>query len=836
MFHNNAGFHFSGGRFYSVAGDVNLQINTVAGAGHPEEPRTIQDRDSLDEGFDGDIQRRFAPHSTTSERYSTATIQAAADTFVRPCLEDMVHIATSNVNHIYQATGLDTLHRHAVVEAMYDSAESFPQPRCHPETRIEFLEDLLRRFDDPDTRVLWLHGPAGAGKSAIMQSLCQRLHDVGRLGGSYFFKRGHPNRSNGRFLFATLAYQLAIFERSLKFPISKGVEANPTLVSSSIATQLRQLIVEPCGLASGCGRRILLIDGLDECDGIPVQQEILRSVGDIVCAHHTLPIKIIIASRPEPDISEMFGNPCFGDLDTINIEQSFADVDIFLRREFARIHKEHHSTMSTIPLPWPSDDVLSHLVEQSSGYFIYADTVIKFVDDKYFRPTEQLEIIFNADSECDLSPFSPLDQLYRQILCQVPNRCRPRLFTILSLIFHPGWPEYLTICHIAQLLDLEASDIQLAMRGLHSVFAIDADSQRIILRHASFRDFLISKERSSDFYIGSVSHRLDSARAMLTTLSCKHSPPADHIVWMVARIWIDYITSLEPCDVLLPLIREVNFDFCFLKGFLADDGQLVNWLAKTRDCPKDLLELWERVYHARSYSLEHLLNRNVPEGQTQLRRLQAFTHFLSIFSSDHSDPPPDPRPKWVSCSRILMDISWPEMLASIWDLQFFDSNVQRRWWTDEVQLLDSDPQLWTSNPRWTSDVYRDVAVAHVRLFRKISDGEILLVPLMQTRFGETFSTPLSGCPPSNPDLLHELHQLSLNWTEVSALRLRRMLTVSNARCIMEWLQTSPTCPPDLVRRWELSVSASDDPDSDKTFTILPSPHLLLVTAGVETNS
>jgi adenylylsulfate kinase-like enzyme len=38
---------------------------------------------------------------------------------------------------------------------------------------------------DPTTSVLWLYGPAGAGKSAIAQSLCQRLEEDGHLGGSF---------------------------------------------------------------------------------------------------------------------------------------------------------------------------------------------------------------------------------------------------------------------------------------------------------------------------------------------------------------------------------------------------------------------------------------------------------------------------------------------------------------------------------------------------------------------------------------------------------------------------------------------------------------------------
>ncbi|KAJ7799789.1 hypothetical protein B0H13DRAFT_1470733, partial [Mycena leptocephala] len=50
----------------------------------------------------------------------------------------------------------------------YNSAESFPQPRCHPETRTKILEDLYRWATEASAvrPIYWLYGPAGAGKSA----------------------------------------------------------------------------------------------------------------------------------------------------------------------------------------------------------------------------------------------------------------------------------------------------------------------------------------------------------------------------------------------------------------------------------------------------------------------------------------------------------------------------------------------------------------------------------------------------------------------------------------------------------------------------------------------
>ncbi|KAJ7252960.1 hypothetical protein C8J57DRAFT_1137611 [Mycena rebaudengoi] len=122
---------------------------------------------------------------------------------------------------------------------MYDSADGYPQPRCHPETREKILEKLFKWSTESNyvetvlegLPVVWLHGPAGAGKSAIMRTLSEQLADAGRLGGAYFFKRGHATRGNAQTLFATLAYQLSLRIAPLKLAISQVVEEDPSVVA-----------------------------------------------------------------------------------------------------------------------------------------------------------------------------------------------------------------------------------------------------------------------------------------------------------------------------------------------------------------------------------------------------------------------------------------------------------------------------------------------------------------------------------------------------------------------------------------------------------------------------
>ncbi|KAJ7450399.1 hypothetical protein FB451DRAFT_1146328 [Mycena latifolia] len=426
-------------------------------------------------------------------------------------------ITAENINHCHGETGIHILHRAVALEALYDSAESFPQPKCHPETRTEILDDLYSWVIDDDTSYLicWLHGPAGAGKSAVMQTLCQRLHKADRLGGSFFFKRGHTTRGNAKVLFATLAYQLALHCPELNGPISRSAETDPSVMGRGMNVQLRSLILHPWKSLEDAPPQILLIDGLDECEGLSAQQEILRLIYT-ANAHHR-PLRVLIASRPEPHIREMFEESSLDRLHrSVNIEQAFKDIRIYLHDEFSRIHRQHHETMQHIPTPWPTLDILEDLVNKSSGYFIYAATIIKFIDDRDFRPTHRLAaVVKNLPTECS-TPFHALDELYSQILHNTPFQSR--FLDILCVIVH-GSMLRLSTENIEKLLGLDPGSVKLTFRRLQSLLLVPQDETRSIsLHHKSFRDFLIDPNRSGKFHLG-LEKRKDLARSILQALS-----------------------------------------------------------------------------------------------------------------------------------------------------------------------------------------------------------------------------------------------------------------------------------------------------------------------------
>ncbi|KAJ7190573.1 hypothetical protein GGX14DRAFT_382083 [Mycena pura] len=185
--------------------------------------------------------------------------------------------------------------------------------------------------------------------------------------------------------------------------------------------------------------------------------------------------------------------------------------------------------MATVPFPWPSPQIIDALVSKSSGYFIYASTVIKFIDDKNFRPSNRLEIIVGIKEPDFGSPFAGLDQLYTQILYQIHDR--PRLFRILTAQFRL---RLSSVTHIEQFLEMEPGDVGLVLRALHSVIDLH-DCQWIGFHHASFPDYLQDFTRAGEFYVGTDQHLTDLCRHILKAFSYKREELSlnqrSHVAW-----------------------------------------------------------------------------------------------------------------------------------------------------------------------------------------------------------------------------------------------------------------------------------------------------------------
>ena len=131
--------------------------------------------------------------------------------------------------------GLNTLRLGVSLGALHDSAERSPAQNCHPNTREAVQQIILDwiRSESLASYFFWLYGPAGAGKTSILQTiaetLCSHSGSDQNFGGSFFFSRGKHGRDQGYFLFSTIAYQLALKVPGLRQHINHILRSDPTL-------------------------------------------------------------------------------------------------------------------------------------------------------------------------------------------------------------------------------------------------------------------------------------------------------------------------------------------------------------------------------------------------------------------------------------------------------------------------------------------------------------------------------------------------------------------------------------------------------------------------------
>ena len=226
-------------------------------------------------------------------------------------------------------------------------------------------------------------------------------------------------------LFSTLAYQLATHVHGMLEHVDRAMIQDFSLPKRSPAVQLKRLIIEPIQLLPIPLRpTIIIIDGLDECEDFNSQRDILTLISKVTL-DPGIAIRFIIASRPEHQICDIFNKePLFFRTRCLVLDEGYdteADIERYLREKFEDIHSRNRDIMPDVRGPWPLAGHLRELVRRASGQFIYAATVIKFVDsDTDFRTPEKLNIVLKH-GPMEATAFSELDRLYTQILSLYPD-------------------------------------------------------------------------------------------------------------------------------------------------------------------------------------------------------------------------------------------------------------------------------------------------------------------------------------------------------------------------------------------------------------------------------
>ncbi|KAJ3522668.1 hypothetical protein NMY22_g11788 [Coprinellus aureogranulatus] len=287
--------------------------------------------------------------------------------------------------------------------AIHDSAERYDAPTCLEETREAVQADIMSwmtddRGGDDSRSILWMTGPAGAGKSAIAGTIAEICKDKDLLAASFFCTSytGSERRRYKRYLVPTLAYQIAQLPgyEAYQDALYACIQRDPSIFSRRLKTQVEALILGPLRAMRNAGTlpmgpTTIIVDGVDEVEAegsrqLPPNEAHdvnERDQGEVISAllqfandkHH--PFRIFIASRPERVIREVLSRGPTVSLTELVLNDEYdadADITLYLRCKFSEIRRRYN-----LPTSWPPEQYIHKLVYNASGQFIYASTVVR---------------------------------------------------------------------------------------------------------------------------------------------------------------------------------------------------------------------------------------------------------------------------------------------------------------------------------------------------------------------------------------------------------------------------------------------------------------------------
>ena len=375
-----------------------------------------------------------------------------------------------------------------------------------------------------EMHVFWLNGLAGTGKSTIAQTFSGMVAEAGTLGASFFCSRDYLDRKELKNIFPTLAYQLACRYPAFRNQIIRVIKRDPSVARNSLISQLKDLIVDP--LSSTKIPCVIVVDALDECVDNQPASALLSVLGRHV---KDLPlVKFFITGRPEPPIRTGFRLPLLEPITQIfllhEVKSSDVneDIQLYLQEKLTTIARRRSDF--DVSSPWPCNQDLITLTNKSSGLFIFASTLARFIGSEHHEPDERLQLIISQPDSTIHEGGAGIDPLYAQVLEHAFSGIQEttvftnlrRVLGAVVLAFNPLSRE-----QIAKVLGIGARLIATTLRHLHSVLLVpNEDSKEIRIFHKSFPDFLQDCNRCSGpkFLIDAPTHHGDIALGCLELL------------------------------------------------------------------------------------------------------------------------------------------------------------------------------------------------------------------------------------------------------------------------------------------------------------------------------
>lgn len=414
---------------------------------------------------------------------------------------------------------LNKLYERVAHNAILNASGRADDVRCYPGTREEVMrkiENWKNRKAGCTSRMMWLSGPAGAGKTAIVQTVAEKWKKRGVPAASFFFFRGDSTRNISKPIVATILYQLFRHLPALKKTVADLLSDQPLVLKDSIYDQFAELINAPIlTLIQQASPKVqspivLLIDGLDECgsDGRDTQEHLLAALQDLIAPEHS-PFIVLVASRREPNLIMAF-NKLPVSIGSIFLDDGYRpqqDIRHFVAAKFDEIKRTHHLSHS-LRHNWPLASDIENITTKSSGQFIYAATVMRFLENSPESPRITLQIIQGIQPAENHSPFAQIDSMYAYIFSQTKYPAAiKKIFALhfISVSYHsdPSFRHQSLFDDLLLATAYDITSVESLLSALSSIVQLEhnADKTELVFFHASLGDFLQDESRSGIHFV-----------------------------------------------------------------------------------------------------------------------------------------------------------------------------------------------------------------------------------------------------------------------------------------------------------------------------------------------
>lgn len=354
----------------------------------------------------------------------------------------------------------------------------------HPEScgwlaRKDYYRDWK---DSLDSRLLWIRGRPGAGKSVLSAYVVNDLRERSVDCSFFFFQSSDKTKSSANAFLRSMAWQMGMLHPEILSKITEidspvdQVDPNPVWRKLFLSSVLKVRLNRP---------QFWVIDSIDECKGS------LEVMDFLVRVQESWPVAILITSRDPVELHLGKTNPRVGIQN-----EAISDGDV--QEDIALLLK---SNLDLLPCPasdrWPTpESMASQILANSGGCFLWASLICSELREV----TSEREI----DEVLGSIP-SDMDALYTKVLEDMANarfgkNVARALITWVTYSFRP-----LTTFEMQEPIEMDIDDkVDDVARAISkccgNIVYVDTHS-KVQLVHATAREFLMKRAPESGFAV-----------------------------------------------------------------------------------------------------------------------------------------------------------------------------------------------------------------------------------------------------------------------------------------------------------------------------------------------